>query len=211
MTIRRGQEWGTPGPLAHDGVIVGTDAEASTVVARARRERTDPPELGLLGGDLCRTVGGRGESGRLSTEHAQRLPVDLGVALLDGRVEVFVAHLIVPGLPWAVRSGLDWVRPWIVVMNAAWIGPWQFAPASHPNDGRLEILEGAVPPSDLLAFRRRARSGTHVPHPAIRTRHTDAAQFEFDRPRRVIIDGRPCGRVRNISVRVEPDRLLCVV
>ncbi len=203
MTIRRGEDWGTAGPLAVDGVVVSSDAEANDVILAARRARQDPPELGLLGGDLCRTVGGRGDRNRLSTTSAQRLPVDLGVALLDGRLEIFVAHLVVPGR--------FWLGPWTVVMNASWLGNWQFAPASHPNDGRLEIFEGKVPASDLAGFRRRARAGTHVPHPGITTRRVDSAQFEFDRPRRVVVDGRTVGPARNISVRIEPDRLLCVV
>ncbi|MCP5027176.1 MAG: hypothetical protein GY929_12910 [Actinomycetia bacterium] len=203
MTIERGQEWGTAGPLAADGVVVSSDAEAHDVVAAARRDKHDPPELGLLGGDLCRTVGGRGDAERLSTGAAQRLPIDLGVALLDGRPEIFVAHLVVPGR--------FWLGPWTVIMNASWLGDWQFAPASHPNDGRLEIFEGTVPLNDLASFRRRARAGTHLPHPKIAARRTRSAQFEFDRPRRVVVDGRPTGRVRTISVRVESDRLLCVV
>ncbi|MCP4083754.1 MAG: hypothetical protein GY745_01650 [Actinomycetia bacterium] len=203
MTIRRGEEWGTAGPLGPDGVVVTSDSEANEIITAARRDRTDPPELGLLGGDLCRTVGGRGDRDRLATDAAQRLPIDLGVALLDGGVKVFVAHLVVPARAW--------LGPWTVVMNAGWLGEWQFAPASHPNDGRLDVLEGSVPLKDLATFRLRARAGAHIPHPGITTRRTEAVQFEFDRPRPVVVDGRPAGRARTISIRVEPDRLLCVV
>ncbi len=65
MTIEKGQDWGEVGPLPDDGVVVRSDAEARAVVTAARRANEEVPPLGLLGGDLCRTVGGRGDEARL--------------------------------------------------------------------------------------------------------------------------------------------------
>ena len=59
--------------------------------------------------------------------------------------------------------------------------------------------------------RRRLRSGTHLPHPAIDVDRVGAWQTTFDPPLRVWLDGTPVGEVRNLSVRVEPDALLLVV
>jgi YegS C-terminal NAD kinase beta sandwich-like domain len=203
MTIRRGETWGHAAPLPPDGVMVRSDAEARRVVEEARRASEPVPPLGLLGGDLCRTLGGRGDEARLHSTEAQTFPVDLGAVLVDGRLHWFVAHLV------ARRS---WWRGRIVAaMNAEFIDDWDVAPRSHPNDGRLDTLDASLGLGDRLKARRRLRTGAHVPHPGIRERRVDAAQFDFDRPTPVWLDGEPIGPVRRLSVRVEPDALTCVV
>lgn len=121
MGIGRGQDWGTTGPLPPDGVVVRTDAEARGVVTEARRAGEEIPPLGLLGGDLCRTVGGRGVEARLRSDQATRLTVDVGAVLVDGRLQWFVAHLV------ARRSW--WWGPIFAACNAQWLGTWDVAPA----------------------------------------------------------------------------------
>lgn len=203
MTIRKGEPWGAPGPLPDDGVVVRTDAEAREVVTAARRADRPIPPLGLLGGDLCRTVSGPGDDGRLRSPDAVTFPVDLGEVLLDGRLHFFVAHLVARRRFWRGRA--------FVAMNADWLGEWNLAPKGHPNDGLLDVSDGALPAGQLLAARRRARTGTHVPHPAIRTTRTGATQVRFERPVPVRLDGQPVGSFRDISVRVEPDALTIVI
>ncbi len=92
-------------------------------------------------------------------------------------------------------------------MNAQFVGDWDVAPRGHPNDGRVEVLEivGSMSIRDRLAVRRRLPLGTHVPHPAIRTRSVREATFEFERPMVALIDGLDVGTVRSLSVRVRPD------
>lgn len=203
MVIRKGQPWGEPGPLPDEGVVVRSDAEARAVVTEARRAGAPIPPLGLLGGDLCRTLGGSGDEGRLRSEHAVRLPVDLGAVLLDGRLHWFVAHLV------ARRS---WWRGRIVaVMNAQYLGAWDVAPRSHPNDGRLDVLDVDMPFGQRLLARQRLAAGTHVPHPDIQQRRVDAIQVELDRPTPVHLDGERVGTARHLSIRTEPDALVCVI
>ena len=83
--IAKGQSWGAPGELPEGGVVVRSDAEAAAALTEARRERRPFPALGLLGGDLCHTLGGGGGDGRL---HGVRFTVDLGEALLDVRLHL---------------------------------------------------------------------------------------------------------------------------
>ncbi|MEX2659687.1 MAG: hypothetical protein WD232_08315, partial [Acidimicrobiales bacterium] len=104
MTIRKGQAWGEAKPLPGDGVVVHTDAEARRVVTEALRANRPVPPLGLVGGDLCRTLGGTGDEGRLRSEVATTVPCDLGVALLDGRLHWFVAHLVARRGWWRGRA-----------------------------------------------------------------------------------------------------------
>ena len=51
-------------------------------------------EIGLIGGDLCATLGGLGDRARLLTDEAFRAPIDVVRAELDGRPHWFVAHLV---------------------------------------------------------------------------------------------------------------------
>lgn len=203
MTVRRGQAWGAPGPLPDHGVVVRSDAEARAVVTAARRAGEPVPPLGLLGGDLCRTLGGRGDEGRLRSGAAMVLPCDLGSVLIDGRHHWFVAHLVARRRWWLGRA--------FVAMNAAWMGEWNLGPRAHPGDGLLDTYDGRLPARQLLAARRRLPQGAHLPHPAIAERRTPAAQVELDRGLPIRLDREVVGAGRTLSLRVEPDALTVVV
>ena len=202
MTIERGQPWGAPGGLPAGSPIVESDIELRTLVEEHRRRGTVPPIVGLTGGDLCRTMGGGGPSD-LHDEARPRLPVDVGVALLDGKQYWFVAHLI------ARRA---WLRGRVfVAMNAEWHGDWDLAPRSHPNDGYLDTYDTTMSAGQRLRARRRLRSGDHVPHPEIRYRRTTAIQITFEPQLSIWIDGERRGSVQHASIRIEPDAITVVV
>ena len=203
MTVRKGEPWGEPGPLPADAVVVRSDAEARRVVTEARRDQRPVPPLGLLGGDLCRTLGGRGDEAHLRSGAATTASCDLGVALLDGRLHWFVAHAV-------ARRGWWRGRAW-VAMNAAYVGSWDLGPRAHPGDGLLDITDATVPVGERLKVRARLAQGAHLPHPALRTQRTRAAQVVLERPLPVRLDGEVVGRFRSISVRVEPDALRILV
>jgi hypothetical protein len=202
MTIEKGQPWGTAGALPPGAIIVRGDAEARAVVERARRAGEPLPTLGLLGGDLCRTVGGAGDEARLRSDEAVRLPVDLGAALIDGRLHWFVAHLVARKRWWRGRI--------YAAMNAEYLGQWDVAPRSHPNDGLLDTFEVTMSVGERLKARSRLPTGTHVPHPGIKVRRVAAVQVDvagLD----IWLDGELVGPARSLSIRVEPDALTCVV
>jgi diacylglycerol kinase family enzyme len=200
--IEKGQDWGAKGELPDDGVVVRTDAEARAVVEAARRAGEPLPVLGLLGGDLCRTLGGTGDAGRLRSDAAMTFPVDVGAALLDGKLHWFVAHLVARTAGWGHA---------FVAMNAQWRGDWNMGPRAHPGDGLLDTFEARLDVADRLRVRARLPHGTHLPHPGIHERRAPAVQVNFDRPRPVELDGADAGRVRNLSVRLETEALRVVV
>jgi hypothetical protein len=184
---------------------VRSDAEAAHLVERSLRAGAPPPVLVLLGGDLCRTVGGTGDAVHADGPEAMGFPCDVGSVLLDGRLHWFVAHLVARRSWWRGRL--------FAAMNAQFFGRYDLAPRGHPDDGRLDVLD--VDPGFGLGDRvkawRRLPTGTHVPHPRIRVRSVAALQTTFDPPLRVWLDGIDRGEVANMSLRVEADALTVVV
>jgi hypothetical protein len=200
--IEKGQAWGAPGPLPADGVVVASDAEARTVVEEARRAGRPLPVLGLVGGDLCRTLGGTGDRRRLTSPQAMTFPVDLGAVLLDGRLHWFVAHL--------VARNRTWGRVF-VAMNAQWHGAWNLGPRAHPGDGVLDTYDARLTASDRIKVRARLAHGAHLPHPHITERRATAVQVDLDRPLAVELDGSRLGAATRLSLRLEPEALRVVV
>lgn len=203
MTIRKGEVWGQRAPLPADGMLVHSDAEARAVVAAALAERRPVPTLGLLGGDLCRTLGGLGDAARLRSDEAMTFPIDLGHVTIDGRSDLFVAHLIARRSWWFGRA--------VAVMNAQWLGDWDLGPRSHPNDGLLDATDGDLGLGDRWTARRRVRTGSHLPHPDLRTIRARSMSFDLSPALDVRLDGVAVGRAAQLDITVQPDALTVVV
>jgi len=196
MPISKGSPYGAPGRLPEDGVVCRSDVDARAALERARHERRPFPPLGLTGGDLARTLGGRGAL-------EVTFPVDVGEVLLDGRLHLFVAHLVARTPAWSTV---------FVAMNAQWLGSWNLGPRAHPNDGLLDTYDARhLSVADRLKIRSRLRHGTHLPHPAVRERRAPATEVDWRRPIAIYLDGGPVGRARTVVVRARPDALTVVV
>jgi len=203
MTIRKGEAWGEPGSLPTGSPVAHSDAELRTIVEAARRAGQPIPTTGLLGGDLCRTVGGPGDPGRL-TGGGVVLPIDVVRADIDGTPHWFCAHLVARRNWWFGRAA--------VAMNAQWLGDWDLGPRAHPNDGLVDTTDGDLPFADRREAARRARSGAHLPHPALQVRRSGSHEFVFDPPLAVWLDGRRVvRRAHRVTVTVEPDACHVVV
>jgi hypothetical protein len=202
VTIERAQDWGRRGPPPEGLVEVADDASASRLVREARAHGAPLPPIGLLGGDLRRTLGGAPVE-RLTPEVAV-FTVDLGVAELGGTDWPFVSHLV-------ARRGW-WSGELLAVMNAELLGRWDVAPRSHPNDGRLDVVHAVdLSLADRWKAWRRLPAGTHVPHPGIAVQRTSATLVALRRPLPVRLDGVVVGSFAEIVVRAEPDALtVCV-
>lgn len=206
MIGKRGPGWGVDfgasGEIPPDALVAGSDAAAGKIVAEARRANRAIPPVVLTGGDLARTLGlapARTASSPSLAATGARFEVDVGAALVDGRLHWFVAHLVARRSWWRGRL--------LMAANASFIGRWNAAPRSHPGDGRLDVFDADPPLGVRLAARRRLPSGTHVPHPQITQRRIAAAQYELDPDLDVYLDGVRLDRVRTLSLRVEPGAL----
>ncbi len=197
MSVERGGDWGELADKPSDLVYFDSDRSAARAISLARRANRPLPAIGLTGGDLYRTLGGRKGSTLSQVGEATRVTVDVGVVLVDGKIHWFLAHLV--ARHWWLRGRV------VVVANAAFLRSWNVAPRAHPGDGWLDLLDADPPMGDRLKAWQRLPSGTHVPHPDIASSRTKAAQLEFARPIPIRIDGHRVGTATTLSVRLEPD------
>ena len=161
-----GADWGEAGEIPADAATASNDAAAGEIVADARRANRPIPAVVLTGGDLARTLGvaqaGVGEAAAASA--GTRVVVDVGAALIDGRLHWFVAHLVARRSWWRGRL--------LVAANASFIDRWNAAPRSHPGDGRLDVFDASPaavgaprgPPPPALGHPRSASRHHPAPH-----------------------------------------------
>ncbi len=211
MTIRKGESWGEPGGLAPGSPVVDTDDGARRHLQRSwssSDDRSGTPEIGILGGDLHRTLGApRHDRADLLAGRATRFPMDLGtVQVDDGPEQVFVAHLVATASP----SGRLWSSRTVIAMNGSFAGQLNLGPRAHPNDGRLDIVDGRLPRQQRRAGRRRALTGSHVPHPDLAERRTAHVVIDSDRPLHLLLDGVSAGTGTRLELRCHPDAWIAV-
>lgn len=211
MTIRRGQDWGEQGRLSLSAAAYHGDAEASAALQSTYSGvGILPDEIGLLGGDLHRTLGGPDrDEGDLRAGRGMRFTIDVGIVQIDGGEPiVMLSHLVARQRP--RRRLFD--GPLLVVMNAAFVGALNLGPRAHPNDGRLDVTSGMVDRADRRSARRRALTGSHVPHPGLEELRITSSAFELEPEGMYVeIDHRAIGRARHIEITCLPDALAVVV
>ncbi len=205
MSIGRGSDWGRTGCLPPGSEIVNSDRDLASILSESRRIGADRPTVGLVGGDVWRTLGapGGGEQ-RLRHGPATIAEIDAVEVVADeGEPHVFVAHLV-------ARRPLYLGRV-VAVMNAEWLGDLDVAPRSHPSDGRVELVDAELRLGDKWKARRRLPTGTHVPHPDIEVRSAARHELVFDRPMGIRLDGADIGRARRVYLTVLPEAVTVVV
>ena len=202
MTIEKGMPWGVAVPSPTDLRIVATDRDAREFVVAQRERSTTLQPLGLGGGDMARTMGGG--HGRFPGT-VTKAQVDLLRVQTGNRVTWAVAHVV------ARRT---WHRGEVLfAMNAEFYGGYDVAPRSHPNDGKVDIVHVAADMSwrARRAAAKRARTGTHLPHPQLSTRHVADHSLQFTRPLVIWVDGVRWGTGSDLTITVEPDALVVYV
>ena len=207
MTIRKGQEWGSLTVAAAAMATVSSNAELRAMVEAARKNGSDITTVGLLGGDLMRTLGGSAQVSRFTSgEQVPHLPIDLVHVVADGSREGwFAAHLV---------ARHTWWRGQIVAaMNAQFINMWDVAPRCHPNDGLVDLVtaNATMNLQQRWLARSRLRLGTHVPHPLITTRQLATASLDLPGKTPLWLDGQRWGSARHVQITVEPDAFVVVV
>lgn len=205
MSVRKGEPWGTVGPAPPGLVVVRGDRELFAFVNERRAAGDAVPPIGLIGGDLCRALGGTGEEERFAGE-VPILPVDLLRVEVGGRTVWAAAHVI-------ARRCRGWRGEIVAVMNGQYAGRADVAPRAHPGDGRADVVTMAAAMDTRGRWQawRRLPTGTHVPHISISARRAGEATIELDAASPVAVDGRRIARARTFTFTVEPAALtICV-
>ena len=202
MNIEKGRSWGSLSPLPPEGVIIKTNKELLEKVNDCKRQGIDLPTFGLLGGDLWRTLGGRRAEERLYGGEATTLDIDLGCALLDGKIFWFCAHMF-------IGSKLKGEK--IFISNVAHYGKMNPAPKAHPGDGKFDMLEVKLSPFQTFKAVKRVSAGTHIPHPGIKYKQVNSEQFSFGKKLSIEIDGKNIGKFSTVSIRIENEALRVVI
>ncbi len=201
MPISKGGTWGEHRPFSTGTPIANSNRALHTLIAAGHGT------VGLLGGDLHRTVGGASAGERILRNDPSNLPVHLPIDLIevvldDEPAGVFAAHLV----------GHD--RFWhhiVAAMNADFWRRYQLGPRAHPNDGVIDVYRAFLRTSDLVKVAPRARTGTHVPHPSIELSRNANVELEFPKPLRFRADDVSVGSGSRIRLTVRPDALTVVV
>jgi diacylglycerol kinase (ATP) len=92
----------------------------------------------------------------------------------------------------------------LVVMNGQYLRRLDVSPRGHPGDGVAEAQLYALPPGARRAMRTRLATGAHVPHPAITVRKARRLVVRAAHPVPLEIDGRPAGRITELSITLRP-------
>lgn len=205
MTIRRGEPWGEPTTAPCATAVAHDDAAAARLIGAALSAGDGVPEVVIAGGDLARTMGG-GTEGRIQPGATLvRAPVDLiRLTTPDGRSGVALAHVVVR----TGRSAASWWRGGVVLaMNAQYLGPYDVAPRSHPNDGRIDVVrvEASMRVRQRLSARRRAVTGSHLPHPSLRVEAVHSVDVSLGGDMHVWLDGQWWGRTPSVTLSAVAD------
>lgn len=223
MTVRRGEDWGERGPLSAGAVVAGTDAELIDAVRAGLATDPSAPgsdgtdqrylgEVGLVGGDLHRTLGApRHTVAELHEGYGMRLPVDICCVEVSDGAEPAVARYFCAHLVAMQGRGALFTSRTLIAMNAAFRGDQNLAPRAHPGDGMIDTIEGSLGFRDRSRARRRFATGTHLPHPQLAYRRIADARYEFASPARLVLDGRDAFHARGFRIRCLPDAVTVVV
>lgn len=195
MAIRAGEDWGAPVSSSSPDAVVGiTDREIAEWLAGGRT-------VIVRGGTLHSSLGapeGHEVSRALSIDLLEIRSVVSGE-----RLGVAVSSVLIRRRG---RFGLLWGRV-VLASNCGEFDGVSACPRAHPNDGRIDFIE--VERTMSLRQRRqawrKAASGSHLPHPALKVWSGEVAEYMVQPDERVFVDGNALSVVGAISIRVLPD------
>lgn len=198
MTIEKGRPWGDRSIVPNDMTVVQSDHALALT----------PPHVPvvLAGGDLYTAIG----KPVLAQPGQERTKISIDALKCSIRtdhdvINMTAASSIVIGY-WLPRTPV--VKRFICITNAGIYRETNMAPRAHPNDGVFDVVSMNAKMSwrERLISHRRARTGTHVPHPEItveRLTHYEQEATHTTEP--LFIDAVKITAWKSISVSIEPD------
>jgi YegS C-terminal NAD kinase beta sandwich-like domain len=224
--LRHGEPWGHTATSPPDIEAAGDDAGlVAAAVSRPGalvRFRPSPRS------DLARALG-LGSDGSGATEVAiDALAIDTDDSPVDPVGAVDAVNAVVLGPPpdrlrWTARAvditvrvdGRAWFSgraTTVVVANGQFLRGADFVPRGHPGDGWAEVQVYALGRRARRGMRGRLPTGTHLPHPDVRTGRARRVEIEVGGPQLPVeVDGRPKGRTARLVVTLVPAAIRLLV
>ena len=194
MTIRKGEEWGRRGNVPASFFIAEDDHDAAS--------QAPATPFALCRGDMYTALG----NPKIPVHHHECMlvPIDAltcTITYTSDTEEVVRAFS-------HIAIGSWWKGRHIIVSNSGFISGLNIAPRSHPNDGECDVVSMAssMPLRQRLIARRKAKTGTHIPHPDISVqRKTHVAISRATPQERLSIDGVAVSNWQEITIDVKPE------
>jgi hypothetical protein len=197
MTIQKGQPWGTSIVVPKTTRDIDSDWQLARGTPNDVHVLSDGDIYNVLGQPKGVTVG----------ETRTLLHIDAMECTITGdfsTYEVLAAASIEIG-HWlrCLRS-----RRYIAVTNGGILNGRNIAPRAHPNDALIDMmtLQASMPMRARFMSIKRARSGTHLPHPDISVERgeifTISRAYENEH---LCIDGTSVSSWTSVTVKVLPD------
>jgi YegS C-terminal NAD kinase beta sandwich-like domain len=218
--LRPGQPWGHPASAPPDVELSGEDVDLAAVVARnpGALVRFRPSSRS----DIARALG-LGPDAAATTEVA----LDSLVIEVDALGDTTAVNAVVVGRPpdrlgWTTRNAPMWItvdgRTWFtgeattaVVASGQFLRGADLIPRGHPGDGWAEVQVYTLSRNERRAMRRRLASGTHVPHPLIKTGRARHVEIAIGRAVPLEVDGRARGTTKRLAVDLVPEAIRILV
>ena len=196
MTIQRGQPWGQQVQSPAQLPLMSSNVQLNQWIVAQRRSGRPISPVGLVAGDLAKTLGG----------DPSRFPGTVNEATMDLlRVECD-EHIT-----WAASHVVGFRAWWrgeaFLAMNAQFYGKFDVAPRSHPNDGKVDVVHigAAMPVRQRRLARSRALTGTHLPHPHLTSTQSAEVTLQFETSMVLWVDGVRWQAANSVRITVEPD------
>jgi len=206
--FRHGEPWGHPASGTPDVEITGDDRDLADVVGREPRPlvRFRP----MPQSDLGRALGLRADASGTTEVAVDALAV-------DEPHRATAVNAVVLGRPpdrlsWTARAAAMTIvvdgRPWftgrattVVVASGQFVRGADVVPRGHPGDGWAEVQVYSLARGERRPMRRRLPTGTHVPHPRIRSGRGRRVEIEVTRRALPLeVDARDQGRATRLTV-----------
>lgn len=198
MPIRNGEAWGSPSIVEDSWPVVDSDAGMNAHAGFPVR---------LSGGNLHAALGSPVPA--VAGSACMLLPIDAleCTVVNNAGVRVMVAHSDVRVGSWFDRRGL------VILSNGGIHGGRNVTPRAHPNDGEWDRIDlhARMGMRERWEARRRAVTGTHIPHPCLSVGRFSETNIENALGQRLVIDGIDAGRWTSVTARVLVDHTtVCV-
>ncbi len=206
MTIQKGQDWGCFVARPNNLHFAANDREANDYLNKHLSGANKSLEIAILNSELARALGVVGAKGdqieMLRTEFdVVETTFELGDSKCPER-RYFLGHAF-------VRS--KWFKGETVgVLNSSFVGRRDWAPGSHPNDGKFDVveIERSMSMRQRMTAYKLMKSGSHLPHPKITHRKLTQYLVGCSEASTLYIDGIRIGVVKSCSFKILPDAVV---